>query len=71
MRLNSTSGAGHGRTAHGGGVAAQIYQHLQTGLLAQRLDDGTDQQAGEQALRHGTQSLNEVALGRDHDVFPF
>ena len=26
-------GTGHGGAAHGGGVAAQIHQHVQTGLL--------------------------------------
>ena len=70
IRLNSTSGgqqcpadgAGHGRAAHGRGVAAQIHQHVKAGLLAQRLDDGADQQAGKQALRHGAQRFNEVAL---------
>ncbi len=56
-------GAGHGRAAHGRGIAAQIHQRLKPRLLAQRLDDGADQQAGKQALRHGTQRLDEVAPG--------
>ena len=64
-------GCGHGRAAHGGGVAAQVHQSLQPGLLAQRFDDGADEQAGKQALRHGTQCLNEVALRGDDDIFPF
>ena len=64
-------GTGHGGAAHGGGVAAQIYQHVQTGLLAQRLDDGADQQAGKQALCHGTQRLNEIALRGDDDILAF
>ena len=61
-------GAGHGWAAHGRSVAAQIHQHLQPGLLAQRLDDGADEQTGEQALCHGTQCFNEVALRRNDDV---
>ena len=63
-------GTGHGRTAHGRGIAAQIHQHLQPGLLAQRFDDGADQQAGEQALCHGTQSLDEITLRSDNDILP-
>ena len=63
-------GTGHGRTAHGRGIAAQIDQHLQPGLLAQRFDDGADQQAGEQALCHGTQSLDEITLRSDNDILP-
>ena len=61
-------GTGHGGAAHGRGVAAQIHQHLQPGLLAQRLDDGADEQTGEQALCHGAQCFNEVALRRNDDV---
>ena len=37
-------------------------------ILAQRLDDGADEQAGEQALCHRDQRLDEVALGGDDDV---
>ncbi len=62
-------GDGHGRAAHGRGIAAQVHQHVQPGLLAQCFDDGADEQAGKQALRHGTQRLNEVALRGNDDVF--
>jgi hypothetical protein len=65
------NGAGHGRAAHGRGVAAKVYQHVKAGLLAQRLDDGADQQAGKQALRHGTQRFNEIALRGDDDILAF
>ena len=65
------NGAGHGRAAHGRGVTAKVYQHVKTGLLAQRLDDGADQQAGKQALRHGTQRFNEIALRGDDDILAF
>ena len=64
-------GHGHGRAAHGRGVAAQVHQRLKPGLLAQRLDDGADEQAGEQALCHRAQRLDEVALGGDDDVLAF
>ena len=64
-------GTGHGRAAHGRGVAAKVYQHVKAGLLAQRLDDGADQQAGKQALRHGTQRFNEIALRGDDDILAF
>ena len=45
------------------------HQHVQPGLLAQCFDDGADEQAGKQALRHGTQRLDEVALRGNDDVF--
>ena len=67
---NALGGAGHGRAAHGRGVAAKVYQHVKAGLLAQRLDDGADQQAGKQALCHGTQSLDEITLRSDNDILP-
>ena len=34
------------------------------------VDDGADQQGAEQALRHGTQRVNSVALQGDLNVFP-
>ena len=37
-------------------------------LLAQRLDDGADQQAGEQALRHRAHGVDAVAVRRDNNV---
>ena len=40
----------------------------ETQLLAQRLDDGADQQAGEQSLRHRAHGVDAVAVRRDHDV---
>ena len=66
-----TDRARHSRAAHGCGIAAQIHQHLKPGLLAQRLDDGADQQAGKQALCHCAQRLDQVALGGNDDIFSF
>ena len=63
--------ARHRRAAHGCGIAAQIHQHLKPGLLAQRLNDGADQQAGKQALCHCAQRLDQVALGGNDDIFSF
>ena len=61
-------GAGHGRTAHGRGVVPDGHQHGDAQLLAQGVEDGADQQAGEQALRHGAQGVDQVPLGGDDDV---
>ena len=37
-------------------------------LLAERVEDRADQQRAEQALRHGAQSVDAVALERDLNV---
>ena len=52
-------------------VDASPTPEVKAGLLAQRLDDGADQQAGKQALRHGTQRFNEIALRGDDDILAF
>ena len=39
-------------------------------LLGKGVEDRADQQGAEQALRHGTQRVNSVALQGDLNVFP-
>ena len=63
-------GTSHGGAAHGRSIAAQIHQQCKTGLLTHRLDDGADEQTGEQALCHCAQRINEVTLRRDDDILP-
>ncbi len=75
----------HGRAAHGRGQAAhgvgdlvvpaaQGGHHLgQEGdveLGADGVDNGTDEQGAEQALGHGPQGVDAVALDRDDDILP-
>ena len=67
----AADGAGHGGAAHGRGVSANGNQHLHPQLLAQGVQDGAHQQAGKQALSHGAQSLNQVALRGDDNIFAF
>ncbi len=64
-------GGGRGGAARGGGIPADSGQQLDAQLLAQGVEDGADQQAGEQALGHGPQSVDQVPLGGDDDVFAF
>ena len=44
-------------------------EELHPQLLAQRLDDGADEQGAEQALGHGPQGVDAIPLGRDLNVF--
>ena len=61
-------GRGHGRARDCRRIAARRDQKRQPQLLAQRLDDRADQQAGEQSLRHRAHGVDAVAVRRDHDV---
>ena len=58
----------HGRPRHTHGVGTRVHQKRDAHLLAQRLDDGADEQAGEQSLRHGRHGVNAIAVGRDDHV---
>ena len=48
----------------------KIAEAVKAGLLAQRLDDGADEQTGKQTLCHCAQCVNEVTLRRDDDILP-
>ena len=61
-------GCGHGRACDRRRIAARRDQECNAGLLAQRLDDGADQQAGEQPLRHRAHGVDAVAVRRDNNV---
>ena len=63
-------GHGHGRAGHLESELADIDQELGGELLAQSLDDSADEQRAEQALGHGPQGVDAVALGRDDNVLP-
>ena len=62
---NKLGGAGHLESE-----LADIDQELGGELLAQSLDDSADEQRAEQALGHGPQGVDAVALGRDDNVLP-
>ena len=64
-------GCGHGRACDCRCIAARRDQKRKPQLLAQRLDDRADQQAGEQTLRHRAHGVDAVAVRRDDDVLAF
>ncbi len=53
---------------HRGSVPARCDQKRKAELLAQRLDDGANQQAGKQPLCHRAHSVDAVAVRRDDDI---
>ena len=59
----------HGRASDSRRIAARRDQERKPQLLAQRLDDGADQQAGEQALGHGAHGVDAVTMRRDDNIF--
>ena len=64
-------GCRHGRARHRRGIPARRDQEGQPQLLAQRLDDGADEQAGKQPLGHGAHGIHPVTVCRDdHILFP-
>ena len=73
MRVNTRSTLSlihiYSRPAHGRGVSPHFDEELHPQLLAQRLDDGADEQGAEQALGHGPQGVDAIPLGRDLNVF--
>ena len=66
-----TDGCGHCRACDCCRVTARRDQKCQAQLLAQRLDDGADQQAGKQALRHRAHRVDAVTMRRNDDVLTF
>ena len=64
-----TDGRRHGRASDSRRIAARRDQERKPQLLAQRLDDGADQQAGEQALGHGAHGVDAVTMRRDDNIF--
>ena len=53
------------------GVAPHVHQEGDPHLLPQGVDDGADEQGAEQALGHGPQGVDAVALGEMTIFFLF
>ncbi len=62
-------GHGHGRAAHGGGVAPHRHQEGDAELLTQRVQNGADEQGAEQPLGHGPQCVHPIPLCREDNIF--